>query len=96
MIFHPETAQAPEAEATLDHFFHAYRESLADDRPMLLDRYRLIDVAIKVVGIGGIGRRCWIALMVSEGNHPLFLQFKEAVSSVLEPYVGRSAYSHHG
>ena len=63
---------------------------------MLLDRYRLVDVAIKVAGIGSVGRRCWIALMMSEGNDPLFLQFKEAVQSVLEPYLGRSAYAHHG
>jgi len=54
------------------------------------------DVAIKVVGVGSVGRRCWIALMMSEGNHPLFLQFKEAVSSVLEPYAGKSMHSHHG
>ncbi len=96
LIFHPGTTSAPEAEATLDQLFHAYRESLAEDRRMLLDRYRLVDVAIKVVGIGSVGRRCWIALMMSEGNHPLFLQFKEAVSSVLEPYAGKSTYSHHG
>ena len=63
---------------------------------MLLDRYRLVDIAIKVVGVGSVGRRCWIALMMSEGNHPLFLQFKEAVGSVLEPYAGKSAYDHHG
>jgi len=55
-----------------------------------------VDVAIKVVGVGSVGRRCWIALMMSEGNEPLFLQFKEAVQSVLEPYAGRSVYSHHG
>jgi uncharacterized protein (DUF2252 family) len=96
LIFHPETTQAPEAEATLDQLFHAYRESLPDDRRMLLDRYRLVDAAIKVVGIGSVGRRCWIALMMSARNNPLFLQFKEAVDSVLEPYAGKSAYRHHG
>ena len=96
LIFHPETTRAPETEATLDQLFHAYRESLADDRRILLDRYRVVDVAIKVVGVGSVGRRCWIALMMSEGNDPLFLQFKEAVHSVLEPYAGKSAYSHHG
>jgi uncharacterized protein (DUF2252 family) len=58
---------------------------------MLFDRYRLVDVAVKVVGVGSVGRRCWIALMMSEGNVPLFLQFKEAVTSVLEPYAGKSA-----
>ena len=81
LIFHPRTTSAPEAEATLEQLLHAYRQSLADDRRILFDRYRLVDVAIKVVGVGSVGRRCWIALMMSEGNHPLFLQFKEAVSS---------------
>jgi uncharacterized protein (DUF2252 family) len=96
LIFHPKTASAPEAEATLEQLLHAYRQSLGEDRRVLLDRYRLVDIAIKVVGVGSVGRRCWIALMMSEGNHPLFLQFKEAVSSVLEPYAGKSVYGHHG
>jgi uncharacterized protein (DUF2252 family) len=96
LIFHPEATRAPEAEVSLHQLLDGYRESLRDDRRMLLDRYRLVDVAIKVVGVGSVGRRCWIALMMSEGNEPLFLQFKEAVQSVLEPYVGRSAYGHHG
>ena len=52
--------------------------------------------AIKVVGVGSVGRRCWIALMMSASNDPLFLQFKEAVASVLEPFAGTSAYAHHG
>lgn len=96
LIFHPNTTSAPEAHATLEQLFHIYRESLDEDRRVLLDRYRLVDVAIKVVGVGSVGRRCWIALMMSEGNHPLFLQFKEAVDSVLEPYAGKSIYDHHG
>ena len=96
LIFHPELTRAPDAGATVEQIFGAYRVTLADDRRMLLDRYRLVDVAIKVVGIGSVGRRCWIALLMSEANNPLFLQFKEAVQSVLEPYAGKSAYSHHG
>ena len=96
LIFHPEESRAAEAHAIIDQVFSAYRETLADDRRMLLDRYRLVDVAIKVVGVGSVGRRCWIALMMSETNHPLFLQFKEASESVLEPFAGKSTYSHHG
>jgi hypothetical protein len=96
LIFHPAATHATDTEATLDQIFSAYRDSLADDRRTLLDRYRLVDFAIKVVGVGSVGRRCWIALMMSEGNAPLFLQFKEAVSSVLEPYAGKSRYGHHG
>jgi uncharacterized protein (DUF2252 family) len=96
LIFHPDTGNAENAAAIFDEVFHAYRQSLPDDRRTLLDRYRLVDVAIKVVGVGSVGRRCWIALMMSEGNEPLFLQFKEAVRSVLEPFAGRSVYPHHG
>ena len=96
LIFHPEPKRGPEFRATLDQVLLAYRETLADDRRILLDRYRLVDVAIKVVGVGSVGRRCWIALLMSEANSPLFLQFKEAVNSVLEPYAGKSTYDHHG
>jgi uncharacterized protein (DUF2252 family) len=96
LIFHPELTRAPEAQAIIEQAFSTYRETLADDRRMLLDRYRLVDVAIKVVGVGSVGRRCWIALFMSESNDPLFLQVKEAAASVLEPYAGKSAYSHHG
>jgi uncharacterized protein (DUF2252 family) len=96
LIFHADSTAAPDAAAAFDGLLRVYRESLPLDRRKLLDRYRLVDVAIKVVGVGSVGRRCWIALMMSEGNEPLFLQFKEAVQSVLEPYAGRSVYSHHG
>ena len=96
LIFHPEEARAPEFGAVLDQVFAAYRETLPDDRRVLLDRYRVVDAAIKVVGVGSVGRRCWIALLMSAGNAPLFLQFKEAVASVLEPYAGASSYAHHG
>ncbi len=96
LIFHPEIGRAPEFQAVLDQVFGAYRETLAEDRRALLDRYRVVDAAIKVVGVGSVGRRCWIALLMSESNDPLFLQFKEAVASVLEPYAGASAFPHHG
>ncbi len=96
LIFHPEPKRGPAFKAALDQILLAYRETLADDRRILLDRYRLVDVAIKVVGVGSVGRRCWIALLMSEASSPLFLQFKEAVSSVLEPFAGRSTYDHHG
>jgi uncharacterized protein (DUF2252 family) len=96
LIFHPDLSGTDDAPAIFDELFHAYRESLPDDRRPLVDRYRLVDVAIKVVGVGSVGRRCWIALMMSEGNEPLFLQFKEAVRSVLEAFAGSSVYQHHG
>jgi hypothetical protein len=63
------------------------RETLADDRRVLFDRYRLVDAAIKVVGIGGVGTLCMVALMVSIADHPFFLQIKQANASVLEAYA---------
>jgi uncharacterized protein (DUF2252 family) len=76
-----------------------YRLTLADDRRSVFDRFDLVDVARKVVGVGSVGTHCWIALL--EGpNHPagdpLVLQVKEAQASVLEPYVGESPLEHHG
>ncbi|MCW3476590.1 DUF2252 domain-containing protein [Limobrevibacterium gyesilva] len=96
LIFHPDTARVSEFEAVIEQVLVDYRKTLSEDRRALLDRYRYVDAALKVVGIGSVGRRCWIALMMSESNHPLFLQFKEAVESVLEPYAEKSEYPHHG
>ncbi|MGH8583522.1 MAG: DUF2252 domain-containing protein [Gammaproteobacteria bacterium] len=96
LIFHPEEAEAKDFQTLLEENHALYRESLADDRRILLDRYRVVDGAMKVVGIGSVGTRCAIILMMSVSNEPLFLQWKEANNSVLEPYAGKSAYSHHG
>jgi uncharacterized protein (DUF2252 family) len=73
-----------------------YRSSLPDERRELLDRYRLEDIAIKAVGIGSVGTRCFVGLFFSAENHPLLLQFKEACPSVLAPYAGKSAYENDG
>jgi uncharacterized protein (DUF2252 family) len=96
LIFHPEISRTQAFQAGLSGLFADYRATLTDDRRQLLDRYTLVDVAIKVVGIGSVGRRCWIALLMSASNEPLFLQFKEAVASVMEPFAGKSIYPHHG
>jgi uncharacterized protein (DUF2252 family) len=70
-----------------------YRASLPDDVGHLLDRFTLTDAARKVVGVGSVGTRCWIALLEGGGaDDPVILQIKEAEASVLEPYLGRSAY----
>ena len=73
-----------------------YRLSLPDDRRVLFDRYRLEDFALKVVGIGSVGTRCYVGLFLSAEGHPLFLQFKEACPSVLAPYAGKSIYENQG
>lgn len=96
LIYHPEWTREEGFRESVDKALADYRESLPDDRKALLDRYRLVDVAIKVVGIGSVGRYCSIGLFMSSSNEPLFLQFKQAVSSVLEPYAGKSLYAHAG
>ncbi|WP_443696520.1 DUF2252 domain-containing protein [Pseudomonas sp.] len=73
-----------------------YRLSLPHERRVLFDRYRLEDIALKAVGIGSVGTRCFVGLFFSAENHPLLLQFKEACPSVLEPYAGKSIYDNHG
>jgi uncharacterized protein (DUF2252 family) len=74
-----------------------YGASLQDDRRVLVQEYELADFARKVVGVGSVGTRAWIALLLGlDGKDPLFLQLKEAQASVLEPYVAPSKFSNHG
>jgi uncharacterized protein (DUF2252 family) len=86
-----------DVEARLLEVLSEYRDSLDLDRRALLDGYRFVDAAFKVVGVGSVGTRAWIALLLGrdEGD-PLFLQVKEAQASVLEPFVGKSKFNHHG
>jgi len=74
----------------------SYRASLSHDRKVLFDRYKLKDVVVKVVGIGSVGTRCFVALFMTADGDPLLLQIKEARNSVLEPYAGKSEYHEHG
>jgi len=75
----------------------SYRESLPRDLRHLADRFELVDVARKVVGVGSVGTRCWVALLTGQNEaDPLFLQVKEAEASVLEPFLGKSRYANHG
>jgi uncharacterized protein (DUF2252 family) len=79
------------------NLIRAYRRTLAGDRRKLLERFRFVDLARKVVGVGSVGTRAWIVLMLGrDGEDPLFLQAKEAQASVLEPFLGRSEYANHG
>lgn len=96
LIFHPQGDTGPEFHAKVQTVFEGYCETLPADRRALLDQYRGVDAAMKVVGVGSVGRRCWIFLLMSASNDPLFLQVKEAVPSVLEPFAGASEYAHHG
>jgi uncharacterized protein (DUF2252 family) len=81
----------------LHDLFRRYRRTLLPDRRHILEQFRWIDVARKVVGVGSVGTRCWIVLLEGrDSDDPLFLQVKEAGPSVLEPYLGKSKYSNHG
>ena len=90
-----EKIAAAKAGATME-FIEAYRETLPLERRVLLDRFSLVDVAQKVVGVGSVGTRCLIMLLESADGTPLFLQFKQAVPSVLEPYIGKSVFENAG
>ncbi len=90
-------ADAAEMRSKLHEWFRGYRRTLQPDRRQLLETFELVDFARKVVGVGSVGTRSWIALLLGrDGGDPLFLQIKEAEASVLEPYVGKAAYAHHG
>ncbi len=93
LVFHPSPADLLAEEMV--SVFHKYRKTLRDDWCVLLDEYHVVDVAMKVVGVGSVGTRCGVALLVAGHNDPLFLQIKEARASVLEPYAGKSVYKNH-
>ncbi|MGO9489237.1 MAG: DUF2252 domain-containing protein [Solirubrobacteraceae bacterium] len=81
----------------LHELLRDYRDTLERDRRVLLEEFELADFARKVVGVGSVGTRAWIALMFGRDNKdPLFLQLKEAEASVLEDYAGKSEYDNHG
>ena len=89
--------RAGELETFLRDGFRSYRRTLGGDRRRLLERYRYVDAARKVVGVGSVGTRAYIMLLLGrDDNDPLFLQIKEAEASVLEPFVGKSEFSNHG
>jgi uncharacterized protein (DUF2252 family) len=90
----------PEQEELFDQLhklLRKFRQSLEHDRRPLLDQFELADFARKVVGVGSVGTRAWIALLFGrDRDDPLFLQMKEAEASVLEEFVGKSQFSNHG
>ncbi|HEY9373699.1 DUF2252 domain-containing protein [Streptomyces sp.] len=81
----------------LSKIFNDYRSSLSEERRVLLDRYRYVDAARKVVGVGSVGTRCFVVLLEGrDAGDPLMLQIKEAGRSCLEEYLAPSAYTHQG
>jgi uncharacterized protein (DUF2252 family) len=94
LIYHP-----PDTDQMIQSghvFFDAYYESLADDKKALVHRYKLDDIALKVVGVGSVGTRCLIGLFTANADDAIILQFKEGNASVLEKYAGSSHYQNHG
>jgi hypothetical protein len=86
-----------ELEDVVRRMIGTYRLTLPRDRRELLESYRYVHAARKVVGVGSVGARTWILLMIGrDGGDPLFLQFKEAQASVLEPFLGKSEFEQHG
>ena len=96
LIYHDQSINLSSDQGNIRNAFAAYRKTLADDRRVLLDRYRMVDFALKVVGVGSVGTFCSVLLMMAEDTDPLFLQVKESRASVMEPYVGKSIYPNHG
>jgi len=94
LVYHPR-----ESDVELKYVikkFQDYRDTLPAERRVILDRYHIIDAARKVVGVGSVGTRCGVALLMAGEHDPMLLQIKEALPSVLEPYAGKSRYANHG
>jgi uncharacterized protein (DUF2252 family) len=89
--------EGEEIDAAIRALLDAYIETLPRYRRRLLERYRHVDTARKVVGVGSVGTRAWVVLLSGrDGDDPLFLQCKEAGESVLEPFAGESEFENHG
>jgi uncharacterized protein (DUF2252 family) len=93
ILSHSEELQS---EELIRRFFETYRSTVRNDVQLLLQNFRLVDVARKVVGVGSVGTRCYIALLLDRKDDPLFLQIKEADRSVLEPHWKRTEVKRQG
>jgi uncharacterized protein (DUF2252 family) len=92
LLFH----QPQLTDRVLAAFFKRYRATLPEERRDLFDRFKVVDIAMKVVGVGSVGTRCFVALFLAAPDDPLFLQIKEARRSVLEQFTSRSRHPHNG
>ncbi len=96
LIYHVDDERGRHFRDDVAKSFRRYRESVPPHVATVLDRYRLVDIAMKVVGVGSVGTTCAMILLMSGAGDPLFLQVKEARRSVLEPYAGASPIQHPG
>lgn len=96
LIYHFHEVGHEEMWEGMKKGFDRYRETMQEDRRWLIDRYKVMDFAIKVVGVGSVGTVCGIILLMASDDDPLFLQVKQARPSVLEPYAGKSRFDNEG
>ena len=96
LIYHWREQGFEELMESVMKVFARYRETMQEDRRLLLDRFKLTDMAVKVVGVGSVGTFCGILLLMASEHDPLFLQFKQARTSVLEAYAGKSPHANEG
>jgi uncharacterized protein (DUF2252 family) len=94
LIYHPR--QRNKLAKRVREMFRRYRLTLPEERRVIIDRYHIVDIARKTVGVGSVGTRCAVVLLMADKGDPLFLQFKQALPSMLEPYAGKSRYTCHG
>ena len=94
LVYHPFDIH--KAHEAILGFLDQYAQTLQPDRRWLFQQFEVMDVALKVVGVGSVGTRCYVALLMNKKNDPLFLQIKEARASVLEAYTVAGIYSHNG
>jgi len=95
-MYHPKGHSPGVINEVVQEAFDLYRKNLDPAYRILLDRYELKDAAVKVVGVGSVGTRCFVILLMSGDGSPLFLQVKEARQSVLAPFAGKSKYTNNG
>ena len=96
LLYHPPVKHQAAFHTGIEKMLADYKTSLTPAQRLLIERYRFVDAAYKVVGVGSVGTLCGVLLMVSGNGETLNLQFKEADPSVLEAYAGASPYRHHG
>jgi uncharacterized protein (DUF2252 family) len=94
LVYHPH--DIGQIGIHVRELFLRYRHTLPEERRVILDRYHVIDIARKVVGVGSVGTRCDVALLMASETDPLFIQLKQALPSVLSPHAGTSRYKNHG
>jgi uncharacterized protein (DUF2252 family) len=96
LIFHPQSQGEKDLDSVMTRILGGYRNTLDEGVRVIFDRFQPVDSAMKVVGVGSVGTRCGIVLMMAASADPIFLQVKEARKSVLEPYAGASRHENNG